>query len=76
VGEIFLAGEESQERPALLRAVIANRAAQHGIARFQRVEHRSLRDRALDLYFDLTADVCECSEVLREFDSDHDFISP
>ena len=56
MGEIFLAGKEPQERPALLGVVLADRSAQHGIARFERVEHRALRDRTLDLEFQLGAE--------------------
>jgi hypothetical protein len=70
VGEIFLAGEETQERSALLCAVVANGAAQHGIAGFERIEDGALRDRTLDFEFDLTADVRQGAKVLRKFDSD------
>src|SRR5205823_177714 len=47
VGEVFFAGEEAQEGAALLGVVVADGAAQHGIAGFERVQHRALRDRAL-----------------------------
>src|SRR5882724_11514741 len=47
--KILRASEESQERAALLRDVIANRASQHRVPRLQRVEDRALRDGALDL---------------------------
>ena len=57
VGEVFFAGEEAQERAALLRVVVADGAAQHGIAGLERVQHRALRDRALDFERHLTADV-------------------
>jgi hypothetical protein len=70
--KIFLAGEEPQERPPLLRAVIADGAAQHGIAGLECVEDRTLRDRTLDFELDLTADVRQCTKVLRKFDSNHD----
>src|SRR6266568_5205832 len=49
VGEVPLAGEEPQERPALLRDVVADRPAQHGIAGLEGVEDRALRSLALDL---------------------------
>ena len=49
VRKIFLAREEAQKRPPLLRDLIPNRPAQHGITGLQRVEHRALRDRPLDL---------------------------
>src|SRR5438309_7756521 len=38
VGQVALAGKETQERPALLRDVVPDRAAQHGIAGLERVE--------------------------------------
>ena len=63
--QIFLAGEESQERPALLRAIVANGAAQHRIAGFERVQYRALRDRALDFELNFAADVRQRSKVLR-----------
>ena len=46
VGEVLLAGEETDEGAALLRDVIADGPAQHGIARLQGVEDRTLRDGA------------------------------
>jgi hypothetical protein len=71
VGEIFLAGEETQEGAPLLRDLIANRAAQHGIPRLKRIEHRALRDRTLDLELHLTPDMRQSSKMLRKFDSNH-----
>ena len=70
MGQILLAGEETQERPALLRDLVADRPAQHRIAGFERVEDRSQRDRAVELEFYFAADVCQRSEMLREYDSD------
>jgi len=69
--KVLFAGEEPQERPALLRDVIADGPAQHGIAGLKRVEDRLLRDRALDLNLHFAADVRQCSQVLREYDADH-----
>ena len=43
--EIFFAGEEAQERPALLRDVVPDCAAQHGMPSLERVEDRALRNR-------------------------------
>ena len=71
MGQIFLAGEEPQERPALLRDLVADRPAQHGIASLERVEDRSQRDRAVELKFYFAADVRQRSEMLRDYDSDH-----
>jgi hypothetical protein len=57
MGKIFLAREEAQERAALLSDVITDRPAQHGIARFERVQHRAQRDRPFDLERHLAADM-------------------
>jgi hypothetical protein len=69
--QIFLAGEKPQERPPLLRDLIADGAAQHGIAGLECVKNRALCDRTLDLEFDLAADVRQRPKVLRKFDSNH-----
>ena len=71
VGQIFLAGEEAQERAALLGVVVADGAAQHGIARLKCVQHRTLRDRTIDFERHLAADVGEVSEVEGEDYADH-----
>ena len=69
--KILLAREESQERPALQRDVIANRPAQHGIVGLKRVEHRTKRDWTFDVERHLAADVRQRSQMLWEYDSDH-----
>jgi hypothetical protein len=74
VGEIFLAGEEAQEGAPLLCDLIANRAPQHRIARLERIEHRTLRDRPLDLELHFAVDVRQGAKVLRKFDSNHDLL--
>ena len=60
--KIFLACEEAQKRPPLLRDLIPNRPAQHGIAGLQRVQHRALRDRSFD--FNCTS-LPTCASVRR-----------
>ena len=69
--KIFLAGEEAQERPSLLRDVISDSPAQHRIAGLNRLEDRPLCGRALDLDRHLAADMGKRSQVLREYDADH-----
>ena len=69
--QIFLAGKEPQERPALLGDVVADGAAQHWIAGFERVEDRALRDSTLDLKLHLAADVRQRPQMLRQYDADH-----
>jgi len=63
VGEVFFTGEEAQKGAALLRVVVADGAAQHGIAGLERVQHRALRDRAFDFERHLAADVRQGSEM-------------
>jgi hypothetical protein len=71
VRKIFLAREKSQKRPALLRDLIPNRPAQHGIAGFQRVQHRALRDRTLNFKLHFAANMRQRSQMLWKYDSDH-----
>src|SRR5208283_1938223 len=71
MGQVLLASEEPQERSALLRDVVANRSAQHGIACLKRVEDRALRGLTLDVELHFAADVCERPQVWREYDTDH-----
>ena len=71
VGPVLLAGEEAQERAPLLRPMIADGAAQHGIASLQCVEDGALRDWAVDFERYFAADVSQGSQVLRKFDSNH-----
>src|ERR1035438_5578391 len=69
--QVLVAGEESQERPSLLGNMVADSAAQHRVAGFERVEDRALRDSTLDLKFDLAADVRQRPQMLRQYDADH-----
>ncbi len=71
--DVFVAGEESQEGPPLLRAVIADRAAEHGVAGFQGVENRSLRRFARDWEFNFAVDLGERSQMQRQDDANHDW---
>ena len=66
-----LAGEEPQERPALLRDVVADRPAQHRIAGLERVEDRALRGRALDVELHLAVDLRQRPQMIRKHDADH-----
>src|SRR6266481_2515291 len=71
MGKILLAGEEPQERPTLLRDMVADRPPQHRITRFQRVDHGMLRHRALDLDLHLAGHMRQPSQVCWEHDTDH-----
>ena len=71
--QIFFAGEEPHERAALVRHVIANRAARAWDSGFERVEDRAQRHRTGD-DSDLAADSRQSSqmmvEIIRECVSD------
>ena len=56
MGQVLLAGEEPDERPPWPAVMIADGAAQHRVAGFQRVQDRPLRDRARDVQADLAVD--------------------
>ena len=71
MGEILFAGEEPQEGAAALRDVVADRAAELGVAGFEGVEDRALRDEAADVELHFGADVGQCLQVIREDDADH-----
>src|SRR5437868_15518026 len=74
MGQILLAREESHERSALLRDVIAHRPAQHRIAGFERVEHRALRGLTLHLELYLAIDVRQRPQMCLEHNSDHESV--
>jgi len=68
---VFAADEESDQRPALLRVVIADRAAQHRIFCFQCVENRTLRDLTIKFEFHFAANVRQCAQMMRKNDANH-----
>ena len=71
MGQILLAGEEPQERPALLGDLVADRPAQHGIAGLERVEDRALRHLTFDVELHLAADARQHPQMIRKHHSDH-----
>lgn len=71
VGEIFGAGEEAEEGAALKGVVIANGAAEHGVAGFEGVEDGSLGDGTDDFQADLAAHVSKRAKMRRKFNADH-----
>src|SRR5207253_355605 len=71
VGEILLAGEEPQERPAALRGVVADGAAQRRIPGLQGVEDGALRDRTFDRELHLAVDARQRPQMDRKRDADH-----
>jgi len=71
VGQILLAGEEAQERPAVKRDLVANGSAQHRIAGFERVEDGALRYGAADFQLHFAADLGQGPEMEGQDDADH-----
>src|SRR3989442_15816601 len=71
VGQILRAGEEPQERSALLRDVVADRPAQHRIAGLERVEDRALRGLTFNVELHLSVHARKRPQMCRELDSDH-----
>ncbi len=69
MGQVFLTGKEAQERAPLLCDVIADRALQHRIRCFYRVEHQALRNWSFDLNLDFVPDVRQSTKMLRKFNS-------
>src|SRR5215469_1146290 len=69
--QVFLAGKKAQERTTLLRDMVSNRSQQHGITRFQRIQHRSLRDWICDLQHHLAAHVRQRAQMLWQHNPDH-----
>ena len=75
MGQILRAGEEAQERAALRGHVVPDRAAQHRVARLERVEYRRPRERSIarDVERDLAAspDLRQRLQVRRQHHPDH-----
>src|ERR1051325_335658 len=71
VRQVSLAREEPQERPAPLGDVVADRAAQHGIPRLERVQHRAPGDPAGDVEGHLAFHLRPRAQVRREHHADH-----
>src|SRR5262249_42678891 len=70
-GDVLLASEETQERPALFGDVVSDGPLQHGIGDFECVKDGALRYLTLDLELQLAAGARQRSQVRREDHSDH-----
>src|SRR5690348_17802703 len=70
VGDVLLAGEKSQERAALLRGVVANRSAEHRVARLKSVESRAKRDRVFDFEFHFPIALRKRAQMCGQNDAD------
>ena len=71
MGQILLAGEETQEWPALLRDMVPDGASKHGIASLERVKHRTLRGRALDFELHFAVNARQRPQMCRQLNADH-----
>ena len=71
MGKVLAASEEAQERPACLRDVIADRAAQHRVTVLERVNDGALCDGRLKVEFDFACDARKPTQVRRENHADH-----
>src|SRR5258706_3392570 len=69
--EIPRASEESQKGPALCGDVIADRAAQRGIASLERIEKGPARDPPCDVQRHLGVDARQRPQVCRQRHADH-----
>ncbi len=69
-GDILLAGEEPDQRAAVLCDVIADCPAERGMTVFERVKQRAERCRRIDVEGHFAIDVGERSQMEREFNPD------
>jgi hypothetical protein len=69
--EVFCTRKEPDERAPPVRDVIANRAAQHWIIRFERVEHGPERRLPIDLDLHFRSDARKRLQMLWKDYSDH-----
>src|SRR4051812_28123400 len=65
VRQVLLASEETQKGSTLLRGVIADGAAQHGIALLERIEDRLYCDFAVEFEFHIAANLGQSSQMWR-----------
>ncbi len=71
VREILGASKEPQEGAPLLGHVITNRAAEHRVLHFKRIEDGSGRDRPLQVQLNLALNVAKCPQVMRQYNTNH-----
>ncbi|MEY2440289.1 MAG: hypothetical protein QOI34_1674 [Verrucomicrobiota bacterium] len=70
---VFATGEESYQRTALLRVVIADRAAQHRVGRLETIDNCARRNRRSDIELYFSPNSREGAQMLGKDDADHDF---
>jgi hypothetical protein len=71
VRQVFLAGKEPQERPPLAGFMLANCSPQHGVARFERIEHGPLCWAAIEVELNLIANAGQGSQMIGKQHADH-----
>src|SRR5215469_5563046 len=71
MGQVLLAGEEPDERPARAAVVVADGAAEHRIALLQRVQDGALGDLARHVQLHFAVDMRERAQVSGEDHPDH-----
>ena len=71
VREVFSAGEEAEERAALLRIMVADGPAQHGIAGFEFIQDRTQGGWNGKFESNLAVHVSQCAEMRGEYDANH-----
>jgi hypothetical protein len=72
VRDVFPAGKESHQRPALFCFVIADGAAQHWIFFFNRVDYRAHRRRAVEIDVYFITHLRERAKMMRKNDANHE----
>ena len=76
VRDVFPAGKESHQRPALSCFVIADGAAQHWIFFFNRVDYRAHRRRAVEIDVYFITHVRERAKMMGKNDANHEIETP
>ena len=71
VREVVFASEEPDEWTPLPGEVIADCAAQHRVARFERIEDASLRHPSGDIEDGFAGDVRQTAQMRRQNDANH-----
>src|SRR6266550_2382101 len=76
MGDVFAAGKESHQWPALFCFVIADGTAQHWIFFFNRVDYRAHRRRAVEIDVYFITHLRERAKMMRKNDANHEIETP
>ena len=55
----------------MLRDMISNRASEHGVTCFERIQDRPLRDRSHNIELNFALDMCKLSQMRGQYNSNH-----